>query len=206
MTLHPSRVGAASAFALHAVVLAALLSYQPARTAILAAAPIMVEWIAAPRPEPKVETPVEPPKPKPVHKAVHKPVERPVVAKAPEAPAAAELAPAPPPPAAPLAAAPAPAPVPVTEPVFNAAYLQNPAPAYPPLSRRLHEEGRVILRVHVNAAGQPDDVQVRASSGHSRLDDTARETVRQWKFVPAKRGAEAVAAWVLVPISFKLEG
>jgi protein TonB len=207
MMLQPSRVGAATAFALHAVVLAALLSYQPARTAILAAAPIMVDWIAAPRPEPKIEAPVEPPKPKPVHHAARKPMERPVIAKPAEAPAP-EAAPAPPPPApaAPVAAVPTPAPATVTEPMFNAAYLQNPAPAYPPLSRRLHEEGRVVLRVHVTVAGQADDVQVRSSSGHSRLDDTARDTVRQWKFVPAKRGADAVAAWVLVPISFKLEG
>jgi periplasmic protein TonB len=60
--------------------------------------------------------------------------------------------------------------------------------------------------VLVNAAGSAEEVQVRASSGHARLDDAARDTVRRWKFFPAKRGAEPVPAWVLIPISFRLEG
>jgi protein TonB len=112
--------------------------------------------------------------------------------------------PPPPPPAEPVAAAPAP--VAVTPPIFNAVYLDNPAPVYPTLSRRMHEEGRVVLRVFVNARGGADDVQIGSSSGHPRLDDSARETVRRWKFVPAKRGSDAVPAWVLVPVSFRLEG
>jgi TonB family protein len=83
----------------------------------------------------------------------------------------------------------------MTAPVFDAAYLDNPSPAYPQLSRRMREEGRVILRVLVNPGGRADEVQVHASSGYPRLDDTARETVKQWKFVPAKRGAQPVPAW-----------
>ena len=70
----------------------------------------------------------------------------------------------------------------------------------------MREEGRVVLRVLVNARGAADEVQVSNSSGHLRLDDSARETVKRWRFVPAKRGAEAVPAWVLVPVSFQLEG
>ena len=38
-----------------------------------------------------------------------------------------------------------------------------------------------------------------------RLDDAARATVLRWKFVPARRGSEPVPAWVLIPISFRLE-
>jgi protein TonB len=94
----------------------------------------------------------------------------------------------------------------VTPPVFNADYLVNPPPPYPTLSRRKGEEGRVVLRVLVNAAGTAQTVEIRASSGHERLDMAARDTVRRWKFVPARRGAEPVSAWVLVPISFRLEG
>ncbi|MGH8742241.1 MAG: energy transducer TonB, partial [Burkholderiales bacterium] len=94
----------------------------------------------------------------------------------------------------------------VTPPIFTADYLENPPPAYPAASRRLGEEGRVVLRVLVNAAGGTDEVQIRTSSGHARLDDAARETVRRWRFVPAKRGEQPVPAWVLIPISFRLEG
>jgi protein TonB len=110
--------------------------------------------------------------------------------------------------AAPAEAKPAPA-APPAEPVsqarFDADYLKNPAPPYPPLSRRMGEEGKVVLRVSVNAQGSADSVDIKTSSGSSRLDDAAVNTVRHWKFIPAKRGDSAVQSWVLVPIIFKLE-
>jgi protein TonB len=74
------------------------------------------------------------------------------------------------------------------------------------LSRRAGEQGRVVLRVLVSTRGTADEVQVRTSSGFPRLDDSARDTVRRWKFVPARRGSEPAQAWVLIPISFRLEG
>jgi protein TonB len=114
------------------------------------------------------------------------------------------LAPPPPPPEpAPVAAAPEAA---ITAPIFAADYLDNPPPMYPTLSRRVGEQGRVVLRVLVNPEGRADDVEIRSSSGHFRLDEAARETVRRWRFVPAKRGDQPVPAWVLIPISFRLAG
>jgi protein TonB len=192
--------------ALHALAVAALLSYEPARRILLAAAPLMVELITPAKLEVKpIEPPTELPKPKPVAKAAPMPLEpAPLLAVPAEAPATATAPPAPRTPAPqPVAAA---EPATITPPVFSADYLENPAPAYPALSRRLGEQGKVILRVLVNPAGTADEVQVRNSSGHARLDEAARDTVRRWKFVPAKRGAEPVAAWVLIPISFRLEG
>lgn len=195
----PRRAGTLFALALHALVLAAMLSYQPARSALLAAAPIMVDWIAQPRIEPRIKLRKQ--EPKPVVQSEPKPVEpAPVIAVAAETPVPMTAAALPPAPVA------LPEPAPLTMPIFSAAYLDNPAPSYPALSRRLHEEGRVLLRVRVNPAGRADDVQVQFSSGHVRLDTAARETVRGWKFVPAKRGAEPVPAWVLIPVSFRLEG
>jgi protein TonB len=182
------------------VVLAALLSYAPARSALLGSAPIMVDWITAPRVEPRPEPPKR-------VKAIPKPVEIPPAILPKETPAQMSVPATPePPPPLPAPVAAAPAPVALTPPVFNADYLDNPSPVYPALSRRLHEQGRVVLRVLVNTRGAADDVQINASSGHARLDDSARDTVRRWKFVPARRGAEAVPAWVLVPVSFGLEG
>ncbi|MCE1203121.1 MAG: energy transducer TonB [Holophagaceae bacterium] len=93
----------------------------------------------------------------------------------------------------------------VVPPCFDAAYLQNPEPGYPLLSKRLGEEGRVILRVLVNPEGLAEKVEVRQSSGHARLDQAALGTVRRWRFTPARRGAERLAAWVLVPLSFQLD-
>jgi len=86
---------------------------------------------------------------------------------------------------------------------FDADYLHNPAPAYPAQSRRLKEEGTVLLLVRVSAEGTPLSVEVRNSSGFERLDEAGLQAVRQWRFVPAKRGSENVAASVLVPIQFK---
>lgn len=208
-------IGAAVAIGLHALAAFALLSYEPARSALFAAAPIMVDLITPPKVEPKPERPIEIPPPKP--KAVVKPRPKapeplPVITAPVEAPSPIVVPPPalPEPPPAPVVVAPVPVPappvVPVTPPLFNADYLDNPPPAYPALSRRLGEEGRVILRVLVSPAGRAEEVQVRSSSGYSRLDEAARDTVRGWKFVPAKRGEQAVAAWVLVPISFRLEG
>ncbi|MEN9559312.1 MAG: hypothetical protein RLZZ502_523, partial [Pseudomonadota bacterium] len=66
------------------------------------------------------------------------------------------------------------------------------------------EEGKVLLRVYVDREGQAQQVEIKESSGFERLDKAARETVRRWRFIPAKLGNEAVAAWVLVPINFSL--
>lgn len=102
-------------------------------------------------------------------------------------------------------AAPA-APAPVTAPRFDAAYLNNPKPAYPFAARRLGEEGTVLLHVRVSADGLPVKIEVRTSSGSERLDEAARTAVAQWRFVPARQGDEVVAAWVLVPLVFKMNG
>lgn len=88
---------------------------------------------------------------------------------------------------------------------FDANYLNNPAPPYPALSRRLGEEGKVILRVSVNPQGAADSVDIKTSSGSPRLDEAAQKTVRNWKFIPARRGDTAVQSWALVPVIFKLE-
>lgn len=212
--------GIAAAVALHAIVIALLLQLEPVRSAITAAMPITVSLISPPKPvvEPKPLPPK--PKPKPRVQRLKRVPKPPVITAAPEV-SAEWLAPSPPRPEAlppiempaPVAVAPAPAPVaappappppPLTPPSFNAAYLNNPAPSYPALSRRIGEEGRVLLRVHVSEQGLATQVQLRTSSKHPRLDEAALEAVRRWRFVPARRGDQPVAAWVLVPISFSL--
>jgi protein TonB len=207
-------IAGAITIALHALAAAALLSYEPARSTPVSAVPVMVDLISPPRIDPKPLPPVRirPPKPKPVAKPVVREPDPPPLLAAPiEAPAPIEAASPPPPPTpppvpTPIVVAAPPAVVPVTPPIFAADYLDNPPPRYPALSRRLGEEGRVVLRVLVSAGGGADAVEVRSSSGHARLDDAARETVRHWRFVPAKRGEQPVPAWVLIPISFRLEG
>ena len=58
----------------------------------------------------------------------------------------------------------------------------------------------------VSADGRPEQVELQSPSGSPRLDSAALETVRRWKFVPARQDNRPIAAWVLVPISFRLQG
>ncbi|WP_292932973.1 energy transducer TonB [Noviherbaspirillum sp.] len=102
-------------------------------------------------------------------------------------------------------AQPMPAPVAVTAARFDADYLQNPAPVFPALSRRMHEEGKVLLLVQVSAKGEAENVQIKQSSGYIRLDEAAVNAVRKWRFIPARRGSEPVASSVVVPIVFRLD-
>ena len=77
-------------------------------------------------------------------------------------------------------------------------------PSYPATPRRLGIQGTTLLRVHVLADGQIGDVLVEKSAGHPELDDAAADAVRRWRFDPARRGSDAVAMWVLLPVEFKL--
>ncbi|CAN7782373.1 energy transducer TonB [Caballeronia sp. LjRoot34] len=103
-------------------------------------------------------------------------------------------------------APPSPPPVaePLTEPGFGAAYLHNPAPAYPAVALQRGWQGTVLLKVHVLANGRADHVALLSTSGHPSLDDAAAVAVADWSFVPARRGAQAIDGWVQVPIDFKL--
>jgi protein TonB len=113
-----------------------------------------------------------------------------------------------PPPPSPIPAAPinvAPAPEAITAPRFDADYLDNPKPVYPATSRRLGEQGKVLLRVLVSAAGLAEKVELKTSSSFTRLDQAAQEAVSRWRFVPARRGEQPIAAWVQVPLTFQLD-
>ena len=210
----PARqTGLILAIAVHFGIVMFVWNLDPARTTLAAMAPLMVELIKpelpdppTPKPEPKVELP----KPLPVKKLQPRPEPEPAILVAQTSAAAAvqvapppELKPAPPVDARPVAPVP---PAPVIPPIFNADYLHNPAPVYPALSRRMGEEGRVLIRAFVEGDGAPLKVELRTSSGSERLDQSALDAVRRWKFVPAKQGDKAVAAWVVVPVVFSLKG
>ena len=83
-------------------------------------------------------------------------------------------------------------------------YLRNPPPKDPAESRKLHEEGVVLLKVAVTAEGRAADVQLQRSSGYARLDQAALKAVRRWEFSPARTGAIPVACAVEVPVRFGL--
>ncbi|KGM41401.1 hypothetical protein JY96_18635 [Aquabacterium sp. NJ1] len=184
-------------------------------------APLMVEVITAKAPVPPApKAPdITPPKPKPVARQERftRAQDVPVLAAKPVAqePVANETKAVPPAPLPPIQTPPAPAQaapsshaVPAaapTSPQFDADYLDNPKPVYPPISRREREQGKVLLRVYVEVSGAAGKVELVTSSGYDRLDKAARAAVGRWRFVPARQGSEAVAAWVTVPIIFSLK-
>ena len=164
-----------------------------------------------PRPQPVVpKAAALPPPPAP------RPVAKPAPEPAPEAPTAAStqvaLAPitqpvaaaAPPAPPAPVVAKLAPT-APVELPVSDADYLQNPKPSYPAISRKLREQGKVVVEVLIGADGNAQQAKVQASSGFDRLDQAALATVQRWRYVPGKKGGVATAMWFSVPLNFVLE-
>lgn len=128
-------------------------------------------------------------------------------APAPNAPVlvAPPVAPPPSAAAAPSDTAPAPAPPRVELPSSDAQYLQNPKPAYPAISKRLGEQGKVVVRVLIGADGTAQKAEIRQSSGYERLDQAALNTVLAWRYVPGKRGGVPEAMWFNVPINFVLE-
>ena len=86
------------------------------------------------------------------------------------------------------------------------AYLEPPAPRYPPESKRAREEGLVILKVLIDELGHASSVHVYRSSGHPRLDEAACNAVQRALFKPYLDGGIARAAIAMVPVEFSLHG
>jgi protein TonB len=73
------------------------------------------------------------------------------------------------------------------------------------MSRRLGEQGKVVVRVLIGADGVPQTPEIKQSSGFDRLDQAALNTALRWRYVPGKRNGVAEAMWFNVPINFVLE-
>lgn len=91
------------------------------------------------------------------------------------------------------------------EPDYKADYLNNPRPPYPMVARRMGYHGKVVLDVEVLAEGKAGDIKLHQSSGYDILDNAALQTVKTWRFTPARRFGQAVTQRFLVPIKFSLE-
>jgi protein TonB len=88
--------------------------------------------------------------------------------------------------------------------VSTVEYVREPSPRYPPQSRRLREQGVVVLRVVIDERGEASSIEIETSSGHARLDDAARDAVLRAAFRPYVEDGEPRRALVLIPIEFAL--
>ena len=95
--------------------------------------------------------------------------------------------------------------IPDTEPDYKASYLNNPPPSYPMVARRMGLQGRVVLNVEVLASGVCGEINIHKSSGYTMLDNAALQTVKSWRFMPARQAGHAVDKWFMIPIQFSLK-
>ncbi|MDQ9168884.1 energy transducer TonB [Oxalobacteraceae bacterium R-40] len=167
-----------------------------------------------PQPVPEVAQPVRPkPKTVPIVKKTSTPVKRlppatkPVPMQEPEsAPAEAEATPQPAAVSAPSTAVAhaAPPAIAVPKTISGVEYIQAPRPEYPPLSKRMGEEGKVLLRVLINEKGRPEKIELQRSSGFDRLDEAARQSALRAVFKPHMEDGRPVAVYTTIPIDFQL--
>ncbi|HEY5808906.1 MAG TPA: TonB family protein [Povalibacter sp.] len=161
---------------------------DPVAVRFIAEVPARAQWqppevravapdIVAPMPDvPLVESPVLPPS----EHAITVPVQVPLVAQASSSDASAPRL------------------------ISTVEYLRQPVPRYPPQSRKLREQGLVVLRVLIDERGAACSVEVETSSGHERLDHAAREAVSRAAFRPYVEDGLPRRAFVLIPIEFSL--
>jgi periplasmic protein TonB len=78
-------------------------------------------------------------------------------------------------------------------------------PPYPMASRRLAEEGALVLDILVSADGHVRDAKVSRSSGFERLDQAAvSEAEQHWRLRPATRNGVAFEQWLTLRVVFRL--
>lgn len=193
----------AATIAIHVIALMLLLApVQIPPIPIEAPPPVIVDWIDSkpppvmpPPPPQQVVHPREVPRPTPARTPVVD--DPPVVSDTPD-PMATPYVPVDPrpidtfdpPPSGPVALA----------------VLEGPAPTYPSSAIRMNITGRVLLRIEVDAAGNPVSGIIEQSSGSRLLDQAALKVVLgKWRFVPAQYRGQSIAATALVPIVFSLD-
>jgi periplasmic protein TonB len=98
-----------------------------------------------------------------------------------------------------------PAPPKVTQPSTDADYLNNARPQYPAMSKRLNEQGKVVVRALIGTDGTASQASIKISSGFNRLDQAALATVLKWRYLPGKRGGVPEAMWFDVPVNWVLQ-
>lgn len=163
-----------------------------------------------PPPKPVVKQPEAPPPPEPKAITLPEPTPEPPAPK-PEPVVVAPPPPEPPPPApvaAPAPPPPAPATVVSEVPTVSdkmVSFARPAAPEYPAPSRRMGEEGEVVLRVFFNEDGRVEKIELHKSSGFQRLDNAAKAAAEKILLKPFVRDGKPSAVRVLIPFSFRME-
>lgn len=92
--------------------------------------------------------------------------------------------------------------------VTNASLLSRPDVSnfYPPASINLGEEGRVRVRICIDARGRVSTTDIAESSGTKRLDDAAERWAKQFRFRPGTvDGQTKDTDCFIQPVTFSLK-
>ncbi|MFM0556766.1 energy transducer TonB [Paraburkholderia sediminicola] len=175
------------------------------------AAPVAIQSIAPPPPTPTPPVRTKPkvqPKPTPTPRPTPTPLP---VAAAPSPTPVAAPDPTPPAPAAPVAP-PAPAAPAIGRETMEISAPKNVShlecnvvkPDYPSLSRRRGETGTASVRFVVGLTGKLENIELKKSSGFSRLDDAALSAVRATTCKPFLENGQPIRAAYTRPYEFNL--
>ncbi len=74
---------------------------------------------------------------------------------------------------------------------------------YPPEARAARQEGTVVLKLLIDAAGRVTEAEVTGPIGHG-FDEAARAAALRSRFTPARRGGTPVASRILYGYEFQL--
>lgn len=88
--------------------------------------------------------------------------------------------------------------------ISGVSYLHQEMPVYPAMSRRLGEQGVVMLRILISESGVPESIQIESSSGSERLDKAALEATKKSRFNPYKRNNKPMKVSVIAPVRFSI--
>lgn len=85
--------------------------------------------------------------------------------------------------------------------------IDGPKPQYPIASRRLREEGEVLVRLCIGSSGEVEKAQIQKSSGYRNLDHSALNALSKWRFVATSQLiSSSLAKCFRFPVRFTLEG
>lgn len=194
---------------LHAALIAALLQVGAVREVLRETAPLFVSFVSPEQPKAEPQPPAPPqqqPRPRPSSRLVTS--ERPMTAptefvapptpvdETPSTPKAVE--------ASAVAAAAAPAATATPKVVTSVQYVRAPQVQYPMASRRLGEQGRVVVRVLIDRSGHAERVELHQPSRFARLNEAALKAAHEAQYRPYTENGEALVVWALVPVLFEL--
>ncbi|MCP4201200.1 MAG: energy transducer TonB [bacterium] len=82
--------------------------------------------------------------------------------------------------------------------------IEKTQPAYPAEARELKHQGRVVLRMVINAEGVIEGIEVLEGQPYG-LSEAAVAAAKTWRFKPALYEGEPVAVVYMVTVNFRLE-